>query len=190
MLLTVIVFVILGNQHRTASKAYCINKLKWVGIGEKSYTDDHGGKYPWMLSSASGGSLEFNENGNQTFRHFQVQSNYIQDCNTIICPQDNRQAAANWEILMNINTSYFVGLDSKPDLPMSIVSGDRNITPSSSIILQASQSVPPSWISSVGLHGNKGHLVFGDGHVEELDSTGLANAIQRTDILTNHFAVP
>ncbi|HEV2391227.1 MAG TPA: hypothetical protein VG146_02575, partial [Verrucomicrobiae bacterium] len=123
-------------------------------------------------------------------RHFQVQSNYVTAWVVLLCPQDNRDAASNWQSLSNANVSYFVGLDSNPKLPRSIMAGDRNITAASSVILQWNPSAPPSWVKSVGLHGDKGHVVFGDGHVEELDSTGLSNALQRAGMSTNRFAVP
>ena len=191
----IIIFAVLAgafvsSKKRTYSRTNCIANLKEIGVAENMFQNDHNGNSPWSLSSVKGGTFQYHTSGEQTFRHFQVQSNYIIATRLLICPQDNRQTAANWENLVNSNLSYFVGLDSAPNLPMSIIAGDRNITADSSVILQATSSAPPSWISSVGLHGNKGHLVFGDGHVEELDSTGLANAIQRTGIFTNHFAVP
>jgi len=185
-----VAFNYIVKSRRHASKLTCVENLKFIGVCERGYAEDHNGNFPWMLSTTLGGSLEYCGMGGQTFRHFQVQSNYIQMRDGIICPQDARRAAMSWVDLANTNVSYFVGLDSKPDLRMSIVAGDRNITPDSSVTLQANQSTPPSWVKSVGLHADRGHLAFSDGHVEELDSVGLASAIQQTGILTNHFAVP
>jgi prepilin-type processing-associated H-X9-DG protein len=172
------------------SAIICSNLLRSDGIAFREYANDHNNLLPQNLSTNEGGTLEYVTISNSAYLHFQAAGRYLNTTLQIVCPQDTRQAAASWENLANTNVSYFFGLDSKPNLPMSIVAGDRNITPTSSVILQASQSAPPSWIKSIGLHGDKGHLLFGDGHAEELDSAGLSNAVQRTGIATNRFAVP
>lgn len=189
VLMCFVVLETLRPARHISSRLTCSVNLKQFAFAAQMFKDAHAG-YPWEVSTNHGGTEEFAVLNEQTFRHFQTLSNDIYVTLGLICPQDIRQAATNWGNLVNTNLSYFVGLDSTPSLPMSIVAGDRNITPDSSVIIQASPSTPPSWIKSVGLHGEKGHLVFSDGHVEELDSIGLANAIQRTGILTNHFAVP
>jgi prepilin-type processing-associated H-X9-DG protein len=186
----VLVGACISNKKHAYSRMNCASNLKEIGVAEEMFQNNHNSIPPWSLPVADGGTLEYCASGEQTFRHFQAQSNYIVAMRTLICPQDARQAATNWEGLTNTNVSYFVGLDSNNKLPRSILAGDRNITSSSSVILEASQSALPSWIKSVGLHGDKGHLLFGDGHVEEVDSAGLSNAVQRTGIATNRFAVP
>jgi len=175
---------------RQASKFTCTQNLKLICLFGKSYAADHNGNFPWMLPPALGGSLEYSELGGHMFRYFQVQSNYIQMLGLILCPQDTRQVATDWEYLANKNVSYFIGLDSRPNSPMCIVSGDRNITSISDVTILASQHALPSWIKSVGLHGDTGHISFGDGHVEELNSDKLTKAIQDSGVVTNHFAVP
>lgn len=174
---------------RTHSKLSCYNNLMQIGVAEKLFELDHGFA-PWGSSTNHEGTFEYSASPEQTFRLFQIQSNCLNALILLICPQDTRQQAASWESLANTNVSYFVGIDSKSDLPTSILGGDRNITPLSNVILKANESAPLNWIKSVGLHGDKGHLIFGDGHVEELDSPGLDNAIQRTGIATNRFAIP
>jgi prepilin-type processing-associated H-X9-DG protein len=179
-----------GSARRIRRHITCSQNLKEIGLAVPDFARDHGDHAAWEMSTNNGGSLEYGRSGAQTFRHFQVQSNYILDCLLLSCPQDNRDVAASWESLSNTNVSYFVGLDSAPRLPRSIMAGDRNITPASSVILQWNPSSPPQWVKSVGLHGNKGHVVFGDGHVQELDSLGLSKALQRAGMSTNRFAVP
>lgn len=180
----------IANNRRASSRLTCAFKLKEIRLAELEFQKDHNDCFPWMLSTNGGGTLEYCASGVQTFRHYQIESNNLLMSIFLVCPQDTRTAATSFENLANENISYFIDFDSKPNAPMTIVHGDRNITLDSNVILQTTQSTPPSWIKSVGLHGDRGHLVFGDGHVEELDSVGLANAVQKTGIVTNHFAVP
>lgn len=168
----------------------CRNKLMQIGVAFRGFTDDHGGKLPMAVSTNQGGTLEFAELPNSAYHHFQVLSNLLGPPYYLVCPQDTRKAATNWGNLANTNVSYFVGLNSDLHLPVSILAGDRNITPVAGVVLKTDQASPPSWVASVGLHGNRGHLLFGDGHVEELSSLGLSNAVSRTGIATNRFAVP
>jgi prepilin-type processing-associated H-X9-DG protein len=70
------------------------------------------------------------------------------------------------------------------------VAGDRNITQISGVVLESVVSAPPKWVEGVGLHGAKGNLLFGDGHVEEVNSAGLGNSLVRVGIATNRFSIP
>jgi len=174
---------------RVGSRLTCSVNLKVLASDANMFARAHNG-YPWRLSTNHGGTLEFSHAGDQTFRHFQVLSSELCTTRFLVCPQDTRQAAACWEELNNTNISYFVGLNSDPMLATSILAGDRNITPVSSVIVETGLSTPPRWIRSVGLHGDKGHLVFSDGHVIEVDSAGLSNAVWRSGIAANRFAIP
>lgn len=174
---------------RVGSRLTCSINLKEVACAANIFAMDHNG-YPWRVSTNHGGTLEFSHVGEQTFRHFQVLSNEVYTTRGLVCPQDTRKAAARWEELANTNISYFVALNSDPSLSTSILAGDRNITPVSNVILEVGSAAIPHWIRNVGLHGDKGYLVFADGHVEELDSAGLSNAVLRSGIATNRFAIP
>jgi prepilin-type processing-associated H-X9-DG protein len=190
VLLGGLLWAFVSPTRRVRSYLSCSQNLKQFGLATRLFADDHRNLPPWEFSTNEGGTLEFRMSGEQTFRHFQAQSNYIIAWPILVCPQDTRKAAKNWENLANTNVSYFVGLDSKPSLDSSILAGDRNIASSTGTILQVNEQTPLQWVKSVGLHGDRGHLVFGDGHVEELDSVGWSNAVQRTGIETNRFTVP
>jgi len=172
------------------SSINCRNRIMQIGLAFRGFSEDHSGHFPMSISTNQGGTFEFAEMPDQTYRHFEVLSKQLGATYYLSCPQDVRRAATNWDTLANTNISYFVGLDTEPQLSTSIVAGDRNITVLSDVIFRPSHSTSPSWVASVGLHGNRGHLAFADGHVEEVNSLGLSNAIQRTGIMTNRFAVP
>lgn len=189
-MLVSLVFVFTFRVRRVRSHWSCMHNLKQVGLAVRLYADDHRKCVPWGVSTNYGGTREFGAVGDQTFRHFQIQSNYIIASVLLVCPQDTRQVAANFSAMTSTNVSYFVGLDSAPKLPLSIMAGDRNITTASAAILRWNPAAPAEWVKSVGLHGDRGHVVFGDGHVEELSSSDLSNAVQRAGLITNRFAVP
>jgi prepilin-type processing-associated H-X9-DG protein len=172
------------------AKTTCSSNLNYLYLAARNFTEDHTKRFPWQVPAVEGGTMEYNESGSQAYMHFQVLSSDLLVTRSIICPQDQREPARNWPTMVNTNVSYFIDIDGKPSSPMSILAGDRNITAASSVIFRVSQSDRPNWVKSVGLHGDQGHLVFADGHVEELDSVGLSNAVQRTGNTTNRFAVP
>lgn len=188
----VIFFILLGAlrlPRDVSSRLTCSLNLKQLAFAAQMFEKEHAG-YPWMVSTNQGGTQELAPLGEEVFRHCQVFSNDIYVTLGLICPQDSRRAATGWANLANTNVSYFIGLDARTNQPTTILAGDRNISSASSVIFLTGPSGPPHWVKSVGLHGDKGHLAFGDGHVEELSSDGLANAVQKTGVVTNHFAVP
>jgi prepilin-type processing-associated H-X9-DG protein len=188
----VILFILLAAlrpPRNVSSRLTCSVNLKQLAFADQTFEKEHAG-YPWMVSTNQDGTQELALLGEEAFRHCQVLSNEIYVTLGLICPQDTRRAATNWANLANTNVSYFTGLDARTNQPTTILAGDRNITSASSVVLLTSPSTPPHWVDSVGLHGDKGHLAFGDGHVEELNSEELAKAVQNTGVATNHFAVP
>jgi len=177
------------SPRQISSRLTCSVNLRQIGFASQMFGKNHAG-YPWTVSTNSGGTFEFTTKGDQTFRHLQVLSNDIYMTIGVVCPQDARVPASNWASIVNSNVSYFIGTDSNPSLPNSIVSGDRNIAKISGVVLTSILSDPPKWIEGSGLHGIKGNIVFGDGHVEQVSSAGLSNALLRVGIATNHFSIP
>ena len=184
-----LLFSYLRVPRRIASRLTCSVNLKQIGLAAGAFRDTHGG-YPWAVSTSSGGTFEFNTAGKQAFRHLQVLSNDIYVTVGVVCSQGVRLSATNWASMINSNVSYFVGTDSNLPLSTSIVAGDRNLTQLPGVVLESVLASPPKWVGSVGLHGTRGNLLFGDGHVEEVGSAGLSNALLRTGIATNHFSIP
>jgi len=188
-ILAELLFACLRSPRQVSSRLTCTVNLKQMGVAAQLFSQSYGG-YPWAVSTNSGGTLEFGAMGEQTFRHLQVLSNDIYVTVVVVCPQDVRQPAPNWLSMANSNISYFIGIDSNPALPTSIVAGDRNIAQMSGVVLESVLSAPPKWVKSVGLHGIKGNLLFSDGHAEKVSSAGLRKALLRTGIVTNHFSIP
>jgi len=189
-LLLGLALLVAGPSGHYRKRLPCALNLKALGTAGRTFANDHGGLYPWELPREEGGTLELAPSGPDTFRHFEALSNYIGMAIFLVCPQDSRAPATNFACIANTNVSYFVGADSDPKVPRSIMDGDRNITAASGVVLEWNPSAPPQWVKSVGLHGDRGNILFSDGHVQELDSFGLSNALQRAGMATNRFAVP
>lgn len=179
------------NYHRrVSSRLTCSVNLKHFGLAAREFNDDNGGFLPWRIPVSRGGTLEYVVSGDKTYRHFQVFSNNILYTLGVVCPQDVRKPASNWNCMNNANVSYFVGLESDLKYPYFIMAGDRNISEASNNIMDVTKTTPMQWKKSVGNHGDNGYVVFSDGHVEKLSSTGLSNSFQKVAILTNKIALP
>ena len=198
LIITVLVATVLGllllglalrPRGRTA-KTTCASQLQYLYLCSSDYASDHENRFTWQVPIIKGGSLEDAQDGTKAFIHFQVLSNRLLVTPSTLCPKDTREPAATWRAMANKNVSYFIGIDSKPDLSLSVMGGDRNISPASGVILKWNPSTPPQWVRSVGLHGDKGNIVFGDGHVEGLNSYALSNVLQHAGMAMNRFAVP
>jgi prepilin-type processing-associated H-X9-DG protein len=194
-LVMVLFFVALGlSWVRTArlkiAKTTCSSNLRYHFVALQDYSQSHQERFPWRVPRSEGGSLEYAEDATKVYAHLQILSNVLLDVRTTICPSDSRMPAPGWSRMGNTNDSYFVGIDSNPHLPRSGISGDRNIIVASPAIVEWNSAEPLHWVKSIGLHGDVGHLLFGDGHVERLGSSGLSNAVQQGGSAMHRFAVP
>jgi prepilin-type processing-associated H-X9-DG protein len=95
----------------------------------------------------------------------------------VVCPADTRVPATNFIVLQNQNVSYLVGLNAAPNLPNSILEGDRNLTndySGATSVLRLGPGAGLRWTRE--LHVFKGNLLFADGRVEESNTPRVAGA--------------
>ena len=163
-----------------AKRAACVSNLRETGLAFTIFAHDHRGKLPMQVPASDGGSAEFvleasrSTRVNSSFRHFQTLSNELVTPRLLICPADTRAPADNFAVLGNDHVSYFVNLSAEKGKSSSILAGDRNLTND-----WADQGGPLSlnansylrWTRE--LHRFKGNVLFGDGHVEELNRPAL-----------------
>jgi prepilin-type N-terminal cleavage/methylation domain-containing protein/prepilin-type processing-associated H-X9-DG protein len=153
-----------------AKRIVCENHLKQIGIGFHRFAHDHNSKFPIQVSTNAGGSLEFGRNGGaNAFRHFEPLAAVLETPRILVCPADRRPAATNFSELQNSNVSYFVGVTADYSEPMSILSGDGNLSGPASLVHGASGR-RLTW--SAAVHRYKGNVLFADGHVEEWSDVG------------------
>jgi len=160
-----------------AQRAACVSHLREIGLAFHIFANDHRGKLPMQVPMSEGGSAEFVRAPSGlplAFRHFQPLSNELVTPKMLICASDTRLPGANFAVLQNKNLSYFVNIAAEHGKATSILAGDRNLTKGwqgGGSLLRLDANSYLRWTHE--LHRFKGNLLFGDGHVEELNRVTL-----------------
>ena len=167
----------------------CVNNLKQVALGFQLWAGT--ARYPTVVSTNLGGALEYVTNGD-VFWGFKVMSNELATPKILVCPTDTRLAATSFTTgFSNTNISYFVGLDADASNPQMWLAGDRNIVsgqqPTNRILTLTSNDVV-SWTRA--MHKLQGNVAIADGHVDQLSTRGLQQALRSSGAVTNRLALP
>jgi competence protein ComGC len=178
-----------------AKRITCMSNLKQVGLAMRMWSNEHEEKFPWQVSGASNGTLEFAESP-AVFRHFLALSNELTSPKVLVCNSDkNASRESDWTKLNNAHLSYFVGLDSNHALPQTILSGDRNIIGgmlASNGIVRFSFTNEAGW--NQDMHKGAGNIGLGDGSVMQVTANSLGKQIQAALLSTNvdalRFSIP
>jgi prepilin-type processing-associated H-X9-DG protein len=171
-----------------SKRIQCVNNLKQDGLAFRLWEGDNGDKYPMAVSTNKGGTMEY---ASDVFRHFQVMSNELNTPKILVCPADNRIAAASFAKLKNQNVSYFVGLDAEETRSQMLMTGDRNITNGFSpvrSVLELRPGIPAGWTEA--LHNGNGNVGMADGSVQQVTIDGLRYVITNSGDATNRIALP
>jgi len=180
----------LASAKRKAQRINCVNNLKQDGLAFRLWEGDNGDKYPMAVSTNKGGTMEYAEDGN-AFHHFQVMSNELSTPKILVCPADNRTAAASFARLKNQNVSYFVSLDATEVRPQMLLTGDRNVTNGLSpvrSVLELRPEIPAGWTEA--MHNGQGNVGLADGSVQQVSIPGLQQMLKNTGDSTNRIALP
>jgi len=175
----------LAGAHDRSRRIQCVNNLKQCGLAFRIWEGDNNDRYPMDVPVANGGTKECTT-GAETYRLFQVMSNELSTPKILVCPNDDRAAAADFVHLNNSHVSYFVGLDAKETDPQMLLAGDRNITGGSAPekgILKLVPGEPVAWTSAI--HNHAGNVGLADGSVQQFTSPGLFTALKNSGSPTN-----
>jgi len=158
----------LAKAKEKANRISCINNLRQIGLGMKTWAMDFNGRYPMQVPASDGGPP--NQSAFSTspygavyaYQVFGVLSNELNTPKLLICPSDERSAQTNFTLvsgvagaaLTNANLSFFVGKDTQETNPQMLLAGDRNI------VGQAPGGVLPNPIPGGGF-GNVGAVALG-----------------------------
>ena len=137
-----------------------------------------------------GGSMELVQAGNNingtfyfSYRHLQTLASELVVPKILVCPADlARQSARTFGVLQNSNVSYFVNVYADYSQPLSILSGDRNITNdarATASLVRGAYGL--RWTSE--LHFFKGNVLFSDAHVEQLNNVRMDVPLAANSVL-------
>jgi len=195
LLVVLIIFVALSMRKALrlhADPVECANNLQYVGLALRIWANDHGDKFPTMVSTNLGGSQEYAETG-QVFRHYLSLSNQLGSPLKLVCPADSRRASRDWASLANANISYFISLDAEDRGGGMLWIGDRHLEsrPSQSgslLVLTPKTSV--NW--GPALHGEMAGNVMIDGVVQPVYAPELTKFVQKslTGTVPNRLEFP
>ena len=138
----------LAKAKSRAQRINCVNNLKNVGLGFRTFAVDYNGLYPWQVGVDQGGiSIPAGSTAgvsagttNSVALVFACISNELSTPKIIQCPSDKKATLATntWSYATNQTQnktpgftstgSYFLGLSASEEQPQSILSGDRNLT--------------------------------------------------------------
>jgi len=157
----------------------CINNCRQIAIGLRMWSNDNEHKFPWKVDIADGGSSLMPP---EWIDHFRSASNELITPKLLTCPKDAAKVVSSeWGSTAGLdNVSYFVGISADEQQPLSLLTGDANIS-------GANGSLDPSWNNSFGssvdatfgtsVHANRGNICLSDGSVSTMTSQALKDHI-------------
>jgi len=179
-----------GGSRTAAPRVACLNNLRQIGLGFQMFGEDHGGRFPMALSSAQGGSMEFNTAAT-THRHFQCISNYLVNAKVFACPADEQVVVTNIWFLKNENLSFFLGLKATATNRTLLLAGDRNLStnkvPLKTGIHHLGTNSNAGWTKEI--HKKTGNVLLADGSARKVSSEQLLAQI-RAASGTNRISLP
>jgi prepilin-type N-terminal cleavage/methylation domain-containing protein/prepilin-type processing-associated H-X9-DG protein len=184
-ILAALLLPVLERGQRAARRVSCSSNLKQIGLAFHAWAHEHDSLFPMQVSTNFAGTLEFaratalNPDLSFTFRHFQALSNELAVARVLHCPADKQGAPANdFVSLDNGKVSYWINPGAALGQPNSPIAGDRNVRTSGRNAWAFIQFSAGDRVDfNAELHGSRGNVLFGDGHVDLLDGAGLRNAL-------------
>src|SRR5262245_29259315 len=132
----------LARSKDRAKNAECINNERQIAIALHIWADENEDELPWRVSVADGGS---SMTPPEWIDHLRSASNELNTPKVLTCPKDvTKTPATDWQAIAGLdNVSYFVGLSADKKKPLTILTGDANIT-------GGRGALEPTWDDSFG----------------------------------------
>ncbi len=199
-----------------SDRAGCFNNLRQFGRATAVWADHHTGNFPWLTSTNEGGTrLDSGLKTSLAWVEFISLTNELPRPRVLACPADRTaKVASHWGNtanglantgMRNAAVSYFLSFHGRPELPRSVITGDRDFNPSSTVPvgcgfgnvgnafpITPQLAMPIRWTNAV--HGAAGHLLFSDGSVEYTTDAGLEKILRgplvQNDSASIHLIYP
>jgi hypothetical protein len=211
-LFVLVVAPLMGHGHCRckAVRIQCVNNQKQIGIAYRIWSGDNGDRMPNQVTSSStnsgwGDFVKFTNAGVYCWSNYAIIQNELgQSPKVLICPDDKRKPAKDFQHLKNENISYFFGAGANENFPMSIAGGDRNLSPGlkpkndygfspgdnkgNDVILRTNS--PVCWslkMHSTGNGAGAGNVLLGDGSVQQVSSARFMSDLQYAALDAGNF---
>lgn len=198
----------LARAKAKANRAKCMSNIKQIGLGLRTYANDHEAKFPWRVKAPPDDDGSANGANQETYRHFLAVTNEMSTPKVIVCPSDTRNAVSSWaNFTDNTHVSFFVAYEGDEFKPQSMLAGDRNISGSgngnacgilSPIWTQLGVSGSPTgreittastW--GMDMHVKGGNIGLSDGSAHQFTNAKLQQqAADSDDNANNHARMP
>jgi prepilin-type N-terminal cleavage/methylation domain-containing protein len=191
----------LARAKEKARRIECMNNLRQIGIALRLWANDNDGKFPWQELVSEGGTRVAGNVPSGGFQaasappalgadpvygewvdHFRACSNELGTTKILVCPTDKARTVQEvWPYLAGLdNVSYYVGLSAKESEPMTLLSGDGNISGTPHPTLPATlrwtrasgSSIDPGWEPN-RFHGGTGQNLLSDGSVQTMTTAAF-----------------
>ena len=184
-ILAALLLPVLERGQARAKRAACSSNLKQIGTAFHAWAHEHDDLFPMQVSTNQRGTLEFaraaalNPDVSFTFRHFQALSNELAVAKVLHCPADRKLSPAqDFASLHNGNVSYWINPAAAFGRTDSPIAGDRNVRTAGRTEWTFIQFGAGDVVEfTAELHGHRGNVLFGDGHVDVLDGALLRNSL-------------
>jgi hypothetical protein len=162
-----------------APRIKCVNNLKNVGLAYRIYATDHNDLFPWQCGKSNAPAP--NHALGDLLKYTLLVSNELSAPFIVSCPADDRPPPTNWSAMVSVKQiSYFLGMDSSPNLPMSISAGDRNLTNSRGSLALGARRIGADrslgWDNTI--HKSQGNILNGDGSVQQVSQARLRESVR------------
>jgi prepilin-type processing-associated H-X9-DG protein len=203
----------IAKRHAKSSRIGCVNNMKQVGLSFSLWATDNQDKFPFYVSTNSGGSMEAVPQGTNGqvqpaplhYLHFLGMTNELGTIRIIQCPTDTNVLSVT-SFHSNFNNqacSYFVGTSADPTQPDMILAGDKNLTNYQrpigitnvsmfiTITTNRNEGNPKSMAAGFdhAMHGRAGNVALVDGSVRQVTTANLPELLLQSE-RTQKYSFP
>ena len=180
----------LAAAKKKALKINCASNLKQVGLSFRMWANDNNGQYPQAVSTNNAGS----SGTTVAFSTFNALANELTTPKVIWCPSDNVRVQLTTAFpAAQANCSYFIGYSALESDPQMILSGDINLSstttpPATGNQIGAQKTMnTAAFCWSLDMHQKYGNIGLADGSVQTTSTSVMQGLITQG---INTVAVP
>jgi len=196
-LIMVLLLPALAAAKRKASRINCVNCVKQISLGFKTWEGDKGDKYPMYFAQTNSETMKLISTG-KAYVLWQTMSNELATPKVLRCPDDaERTYAASFTTgFSDTNISYFFSLDAADIYPQMILDGDDNLAVNGFRVKPGILNLPVTgsltWTKE--RHHGAGNIGMADGSVLQMTSSSLwttvTAATNGTPFMSYRWVIP